>query len=315
MRNSLRIVFAGTPPFASQHLQVLIDHYNIVAVYTQPDRPSGRGRKLTASPVKQLAELKGVPVYQPKNLNTLEVQEELAALEPDLIIVVAYGLILPKKVLNIPTFGCINVHGSLLPAYRGAAPIQRAIMSGDKKTGITIIQMNEGLDTGDMLHKVALPINNDDTSVTLYEKLAVVGQKALKTVIEQIIAQTLKPEKQNGELATYAKKITKEEGKIDWSLSAQAISCHIRGLNPWPVAWTLLNEDVIRCWNVSELKGLKNNENPGTIIKADKYGLIVQCGNDAIVLHTIQLPGKRVMSAQDIVNSRKEQFSAGSVLR
>lgn len=314
MSHPLRILFAGTPDFASQHLQAIVAHHNIVAVYTQPDRPAGRGRKLRPSPVKTLANEYGIPVYQPKTLKNETAQTELAALKPDLMIVVAYGLILPQTVLDIPTHGCINVHGSLLPAWRGAAPIQRSLMAEDRETGVTIMQMDAGLDTGDMLHKVTMPIVDTDTSATLYEKLALAGESALKTVIGQITSGTSTPEKQDDALASYAHKITKEEGRIDWSQPAERVSCHVRGLNPWPVAWTTINDEIIRCWGVTSAD-VTHNEQPGTILQADKSGLQVACGQGIVTLTRIQLPGKRAMAIQDVWNSRKTLFAAGSLFQ
>ncbi len=316
MNQPLRIIFAGTPEFAGKHLECLINmikqsHHELVAVYTQPDRPSGRGRKLQPSPVKILAEANSIPVYQPESLKTFEVQDQLEKLKPDLMIVVAYGLILPQFVLDIPVHGCINVHGSLLPKWRGAAPIQHSLMSGDKKTGITIMQMDKGLDTGDMLLKSSIPVTEDDTSATLYEKLASLGRKSLPLVINQIAENKLNRVKQDESLASYAHKITKEEGKIDWRLPSFQVSCHIRALNPWPVAWTTLKDEIIRLWEVSVVD-IDTSEAPGTIIKADKKRIIIACGQQAIVVNRLQLAGKRAMSTQDVLNSRREFFAPGS---
>ena len=312
MSYPLRIVFAGTPSFASQHLKAILKHCDVVAVYTQPDRPAGRGRKLTPSPVKQLAIESNIPVYQPRTLKSEEAQANLAALKPDLMIVVAYGLLLPQTVLDMPTHGCINVHGSLLPAWRGAAPIQRSLMAGDKETGVTIMQMDSGLDTGDMLHKVSLTIEAIDTSGSIYDKLANIGETALIQVIEQVANGSLTPERQDNTLASYAHKITKEEGRIDWTLSAETISCHIRGLNPWPIAWTTINEEVVRCWEVSHIDNSDSGEKPGVILQANKSGLVISCGQGAITLTQIQLPGKRAMIIPDVLNSRKALFAIGS---
>ena len=213
----LNIIFAGTPDFAATHLQALLNsQHNVIAVYTQPDKPAGRGKKLQASPVKQLAEQHNIPVYQPKSLRKEEAQAELQALNADVMVVVAYGLILPEVVLNAPKYGCLNVHGSLLPRWRGAAPIQRAIWAGDNETGITIMQMDIGLDTGDMLYKVATPITPTETSATLYAKLAELAPPALIEVLNGLENGQFSPEKQQDELANYAEKLTKEEAKLDW---------------------------------------------------------------------------------------------------
>ena len=223
--HNLRIVFAGTPDFAAKHLQALLNaNLQVVAVYTQPDRPAGRGNKLTPSPVKMLAVEHNIPVFQPENFKSAEAQQELAALKPDLMVVVAYGLLLPQQVLDTPRLGCINVHGSLLPGWRGAAPIQRAIWAGDPETGITIMQMDAGLDTGDMLHKMVCPITPEDTSTSLYEKLAIDGPEGMLFTIQQIADGTAKPEKQNNELATYAKKLSKEEACINWQQDAALLN-------------------------------------------------------------------------------------------
>lgn len=316
MNQSLRIVFAGTPDFAKVHLQAVINsHHHIVGVYTQPDRPAGRGRNLTCSPVKTLATQHQLRVYQPKSLKLVASQQELALLRPDIMVVVAYGLILPPAILEIPRYGCINVHASLLPAWRGAAPIQRSIMAGDQESGITIMQMDEGLDTGDMLHKVRVPVSHHDTSATLHESLASAGSTALLTVLDQIAAGTVKPEKQVDQFATYAHKITKEEGRIDWSSSASNISCHIRGLNPWPVAWSTLHGEIIRCWEVDIDNTEISGEVPGTIIHADKSGLVIACKKGSIILKKIQLPGKRSMAFIDVFNSQKELFAPGAVFK
>ncbi|MCY4177598.1 MAG: methionyl-tRNA formyltransferase [Endozoicomonadaceae bacterium] len=314
MKQSLRIVFAGTPDFAKVHLQAIINsHHKIVGVYTQPDRPAGRGRQLQCSPVKELAIKHEIHVFQPESLKHATSQQELALLNPDIIVVVAYGLILPEKVLRIPQYGCINVHASLLPAWRGAAPVQRAIMAGDSESGITIMQMDKGLDTGDMLHKAKVSVSQDDTTATLAEKLSVAGGPALLTVLDEIVAGTTHPESQDAKQATYAHKITKEEGRINWSFSAEQISCHVRGLNPWPVAWSTLQGEVIRCWEVSLQKQNSIQHPPGTIIQADKSGLVVACKDGVVILDTVQLPGKRKIKAVDLLNSHHKLFIPGAV--
>src|SRR5690606_5561398 len=233
----LRIVFAGTPEFAAAHLQALLDaKLNIVAVYTQPDRPAGRGQKLTPSAVKKLALQHGLPVYQPQPLRAPEAQAELAALEADLLVVVAYGLILPQAVLDLPRLGCINSHASLLPRWRGAAPIQRAIEAGDDETGVTVMQMEAGLDTGPMLLKSRTPIGVDDTGGSLHDRLAEIGPVAVLQAIEGLAAGTLEAEVQDDSLATYAHKLSKAEARIDWARPARELALMIRAFNPWPLA-------------------------------------------------------------------------------
>ncbi len=311
MTQPLRIVFAGTPEFASLHLQAVIDStHEVIAVYSQPDRPAGRGRKLTPSPVKQLALEHNIPVYQPKTLKTEEAQQELAALNPDLMVVVAYGLLLPQAILDIPKYGCINVHGSILPRWRGAAPIQRAIAAGDKETGVTIMQMDAGLDTGDMLLKACCPIHADDTSQNLHDRLAEIGAPCLQQALDQIAAGTLAPEKQNDEKANYAHKMSKEEGGIDWSKPARELDCLVRAFNPWPVSWAELDGERIRVWQATAIE-TSSDKAPGTIISADKQGITVSCGTGSLVLKQLQLPGSRAMNIQDLLNSRSDQFAPG----
>ena len=235
---SLNIIFAGTPDFAAQHLQAILNsQHNVIAVYTQPDKPAGRGKKLQASPVKQLAEQNNIPVYQPKSLRKEEAQFELKVLNADVMVVVAYGLILPKAVLDAPRLGCLNVHGSILPRWRGAAPIQRSIWAGDAQTGVTIMQMDEGLDTGDMLHKVYCDILPTETSTSLYNKLAELAPSALIDVLDNLENGKFIAEKQDDSQSNYAEKLSKEEAQLDWSLSAMQLERNIRAFNPWPIAY------------------------------------------------------------------------------
>jgi methionyl-tRNA formyltransferase len=240
LASPLRIIFAGTPTFAAESLRALLHtQHEVVAVYTQPDRPVGRGRELKPSPVKELALARKLPIFQPVSLRDSQAQAELAELNADIMVVAAYGLILPKAVLDTPRLGCINVHGSLLPRWRGAAPIQRAILTGDKETGITIMQMDVGLDTGAMLYKMSCPISEHDTSASLHDRLALLGGDALLTVLEAIENdEPFNPQTQDNSLATYAQKLSKEEGNIDWSRSALEITRAIRAFNAWPVAYT-----------------------------------------------------------------------------
>ncbi|MBY5994196.1 methionyl-tRNA formyltransferase [Ferrimonas balearica] len=311
---ALKIVFAGTPDFAAQHLAALLDSpHQVVAVYTQPDRPAGRGKKLTASPVKQLALSHDLPVHQPQSLRKPEAQQTLANIEFDLMVVVAYGLILPKAVLELPRLGCINVHGSLLPRWRGAAPIQRAIWAGDTETGVTIMQMDEGLDTGAMLHKAALPIEDSDTSASLYTKLAELGPKALLEALEPLAAGTAHAEVQDNALANYAEKLSKEEAAVDWRKSALALWRECRAFNPWPASHFQVAEQTIKLWGC-EVADEAHNAAPGTVLSADKRGIRVATGDGVLVLTNLQLPGKKAMAVADILNARKEWFEVGSQL-
>lgn len=312
MSKPLRIIFAGTPDFAAQHLHALLtSQHEIIAVYTQPDRPAGRGKKLTPSPVKMLALEHNIPVYQPASLKDDDAQQTLQSLNADLMIVVAYGLLLPKVVLDAPRLGCINVHGSILPKWRGAAPIQRALWAGDKETGVTIMQMDEGLDTGDMLHIASIPVTPDDTSATLYEKLAELGPSALLYVLDNIDSVT--PKKQNNDDATYAKKLSKEEALIQWNDSAEQIERNIRAFNPWPVAWTKVDSQNIKIWS-AEVIDLTTTEVPGTILRADKQGIVVATGNGVLRITRLQIPGKKALPAADVVNARKAWFEPGTCL-
>jgi methionyl-tRNA formyltransferase len=305
----LKVIFAGTPDFAAQHLAALLDSkHDVVAVYTQPDRPAGRGKKLTASPVKVLGEEHNIPVYQPASLKQDAAQQELAAIEADIMVVVAYGLLLPTAVLNAPKLGCINVHGSILPKWRGAAPIQRAIWAGDSKTGVTIMQMDEGLDTGDMLHIATLPIESSDTSATLYDKLAALGPKALVDVLDNF--DSYSPEKQDDTLATYAKKLSKEEALIDWHDDAAQIECNIRAFNPWPVAWMNVDEHNVKVWS-GDVVELDKAVSPGTIVSANKEGITIATGKGALRITSLQIPGKKALPAADVINARQAWFEIG----
>ena len=307
-----RIIFAGTPDFAARHLNELIGtDYQPVAVYTQPDRPAGRGRSLQASPVKQLAMEHDIPCYQPLNFKNPDDVEKLASLKPDLMIVVAYGLLLPQTVLDIPTLGCINVHGSILPRWRGAAPIQRAIEAGDDETGVTIMQMDAGLDTGAMLHKKTTAIGQDDTSSSLHDRLAELGADALLEALPEIINGTATPEIQDDAKATYASKMTKEEGLIDWSLSAAAIDQKIRAFTPWPGAQAELGGQRLKV--VAKLYSEDDATYPaGTISSHSDKGLVVACGSGQLLIEKLQFPGKRMTDVTALLNSQQESLSVGS---
>ncbi|MEI8594272.1 methionyl-tRNA formyltransferase [Photobacterium sp. Hal280] len=314
MSQPLRIVFAGTPDFAARHLAALLSsQHEVIAVYTRQDQPAGRGKKLTASPVKHLALEQNIPVYQPKTLRDETAQQELAALNADLMVVVAYGLILPKVVLDTPRLGCINVHGSILPRWRGAAPIQRSIWAGDAETGVTIMQMDEGLDTGDMLKIASLPIAATDTSASLYDKLAGLGPDTLLSCLDDIAAGRAVAEKQNDERANYAEKLSKEEAKIDWTMDAEAIERCVRAFNPWPMSFFTVAEQNVKVWQ-AEVEADHQGQAPGTILSADKQGILVATGKGALRLVQLQPPGKKAMAAQDLLNSRREWFTPGAVL-
>lgn len=310
----LRIIFAGTPDFAAKHLNALLDtEHEIVAVYTKEDSPSGRGKKLQPSAVKVLALEHELPVVQPKSLRNDDALSELKKFNADLMVVVAYGLILPTAALETPRLGCINVHGSLLPRWRGAAPIQRAIWAGDKQSGVTIMQMDEGLDTGAMLYKASLDIANDETSSTLYERLAELGPQALVEAIDLLAQDKLPAEVQDDNQANYAKKLSKDEAKIDWQDNALHIERCIRSFNPWPVSYFQLEQHTVKVWQAS-LTDLTSTQAPGTIIQADKNGIVVATSEGAICLEKLQFPGKKAMAISDILNSRKELFAPGNVL-
>ncbi|SNY48840.1 methionyl-tRNA formyltransferase [Arsukibacterium tuosuense] len=314
MTQPLRIIFAGTPDFAARHLQALIDSpHLLVAVYSQPDRPAGRGQKLQPSAVKQLAEQHQVPVYQPKSLKKAEAQAELAALDADVMIVVAYGLILPLAVLQSPRLGCINVHGSLLPRWRGAAPIQRAIWAGDQQTGITIMQMDEGLDTGAMLSKVSCPIEPTDTSASLYAKLAELGPKALLSALAQLPTLQAIAEEQNDNEACYAEKLHKEEGLLDFSKSAAALNREIRAFNPWPASYLQLPQGTVKIWQAS-WQNTDHQAPAGQILAAGKKGIEIACASGVLVLTTLQPTGKKPMAVADFLNGRADWFKVGTTL-
>lgn len=296
----LRTVFMGTPDFALQTLQGLIDAgCNMVGVYTQPDRPKGRGKQLAAPPVKELAQQYDIPVYQPLKLRQPEAVAELEALAPDLIVVVAYGQILPKRVLEIPAHGCINVHASLLPKYRGAAPINKAIIDGATETGITTMYMDVGLDTGDMLIKKILSIGPEETAGELHDRLASLGRETMDETLRQLCAGSLQREVQDDAQSTYASMMKKEDGRIDWSRSAQEIHNHVRGLDPWPGAYTALNGELLKLARTcpQELGGDK----PGSVISADKDGVLIACGSGALLIKELQLAGRKRLAAADFL--------------
>jgi methionyl-tRNA formyltransferase len=305
MPTPLNIVYAGTPEFAAVALQALIDSpHNIIAVYTQPDRPAGRGRKLKASPVKALALTHGIEVHQPESLKDPDEQQRLAALKPDVMVVAAYGLLLPESVLSIPAMGCLNIHASLLPRWRGAAPIQRAILEGDAETGITIMQMDVGLDTGDMLYKLSTPIRPGDTAQCLHDRLAELGARGIVEALEGLQAGTLTAQRQDEALASYAKKLHKGEAAIDWHQPAAAIARQVAAFNPWPVAQTAWRGEMLRIWEAQAVDG-NASAPPGSVIQANKQGIDIACGEGVLRVIKLQRPGGKPQSAADFINANK----------
>jgi len=308
----LKLIFAGTPVFAERHLQALINsEHDVVAVYTQPDRPAGRGKKLVASPVKALAEQHQIPVIQPLNFRNQEDIDTLKALNADLMIVVAYGILLPKAILEAPRLGCLNVHGSILPRWRGAAPIQRAIEAGDTESGVTIMQMDEGLDTGDMLIKSHCPIHPNDSSAELHDRLAEIGPPALLEAISKIEDGSIQPEQQDDTQSNYAKKITKEEALIDWSEAAEIIHRKIRAFNPFPVCYSFLDGKRIKIYSARLDMSKPNNAAPGNI-SIDKGQLLAACSEGALIIQELQAPGKKKMDAAAFLNGLNHQLPADS---
>jgi len=310
----VRIVFAGTPDFAATALKALIQAgHELVGVYSQPDRPAGRGRKLMPSPVKQVALEAKIPVFQPQSLKAVDAQQELASLEPDVMVVAAYGLILPKAVLDIPRLGCLNIHASLLPRWRGAAPIHRAIAAGDTETGITIMQMNEGLDTGDMLLKAATPIHPDDTGGSLHDRLADLGGEAIVKALETLASGELTAEPQDHSQACYAHKLSKNEGHIDWHRSADDIERLVRAFNPWPGTYTDLEQQRIRIHGAQAISE-HSRQTPGTVLNREREGIDIACGSGTLRVTRVQLPGTRAQSVNDLINGGKAILMPGQEL-
>ena len=293
----MRVVFMGTPDFSVGTLRELAKAgHEIAGVISQPDKPKGRGKNLQPTPVKEAAMKLGLPVYQPKKVRDPEFIQVMKELNPDVIVVVAFGQIIPKEILYMPKYGCINVHASLLPAYRGAAPIQWAVINGDKVSGVTTMQMNEGLDTGDMIMKTEVPLAEDETGGSLHDKLAKAGAKLCVETLKALEDKTATWETQGESPTAYAKMLDKKLGDIDWSKSAKAIECLIRGLNPWPSAYTDWNGKVMKIW---EAKVLDENTDatPGTVVEVAKDGFFVQTGDGLLKVLVLQIPGKKRMEA------------------
>lgn len=299
----MRIVFAGTPEFALPALQVLLDsRHDLATVYTQPDRPAGRGRRPAASPVKQLALRCHIPVRQPESLKAVSEQDRLGQCRADLVIVVAYGLLLPPAVLSLPRLGCVNLHASLLPRWRGAAPIQRAILAGDTETGVSLMQMEAGLDTGPVLAGARCPIAADDTGSSLHDKLAQLGARLLADNLPALERGSLAAMAQDERYATYAPRIDKSEAGIDWTKAAPDIARQVRAFNSWPVAETCFQGRQLRIWEAVALAG-ETSAAPGTVLVAGRQGIEVACGSGRLRILRLQLPGARPVSAGDFVNA------------
>ncbi len=315
----LNIIFAGTPEFAATHLQALLEktNHNIIAVYTREDKAAGRGKKIMQSPVKELALEHNIPVYQPKTLRNLEAQEEFKALNADLMVVVAYGLILPKEVLDAPRYGCINVHGSILPRWRGAAPIQRAVFAGDKESGVTIMQMDEGMDTGDMLHFAKCDIASDETSYSLYNKLAQIAPDALIEVVNRLQSNPFEPIKQDDNLATHAAKLTKEEAKLDFNMEAVAIERLIRAYIPSPMAFLeIMVNDKLERIKIHKAKVVEITKDAkiGEVVEVSKEGIVINTMKQGLMLTEIQPSGKKAMKVCDFLNGRSDWFKIGDIV-
>ena len=313
MNKPLKIIFAGTPKFAAAHLETLLKtQHNICLVLTQQDKESGRGRKIKKSEVKELARKHNLPLLQPETLKDRLIQDELRDFDADLMVVAAYGLLLPKEVLEIPKYGCINVHASLLPRWRGAAPIQRAIMEGDDKTGITIMQVDEGLDTGAMLLKGECSIEAEDTAKDVHDKLVQIGPDLLAKVLEQMQNNALNPEKQSEQGACYAKKIEKEDAKIDWHKEAETLLREIRAFSPWPISYCRFEKQRVRILKASVIDASVQTLLPGTITKKDDEGIRVATGEGLLNIELLQFPGKKPLEVAEVLRGKGKMFSIWS---
>lgn len=309
----LRVIFAGTPEFAATHLRSLLDSpHSVAAVYTQPDRPAGRGKKLQASPVKLCAREAGLTVFQPPSLREPGIQAQLTALQADVMIVVAYGLLLPQPVLDAPRFGCINVHASLLPRWRGAAPIQRAIAAGDRESGITIMQMDIGLDTGAMLATARCAVGPRTTAAELHDSLAELGPPLLLQVLADLPAALAAALPQNDGAATYAHKLEKAEAALDWRQDAESLARTVRAFNPFPVCYGFLGDERVRIWQATALPESAAGSAPGIIQGADSAGIVVACGEGSLRLEVLQLAGGKPLASAQMLNAWGGLFQAGT---
>lgn len=308
---ALRIVFAGTSEFAVPALQVLQESdHDLVAVYTQPDRPCGRGQKLCGSVIKQFALDHNLTLYQPETLKNIDAQQQLKSLNADIMVDVAYGLLLPEQVLQMFQFGCINIHPSLLPRWRGPAPIQHSLLSGDVETGVTIMQVDMGWDTGDILLQSKCLINPDDTTATLTEKLSKLGAEFLLKTLTDIEQNKITPIKQDEKQSCYAPKINKQDAKLDWNSSAVELALQVRAFNPWPVSFTELDANTIRIWKAVPIEETPT-VSPGTIIRADKNGIDIATGRGILRVLELQLPGGKMLPVVAIMNSKRDLFMSG----
>lgn len=311
----MRIVFAGTPDFAATSLSALVEAgHEILAVYTQPDRPAGRGRKARRGPVSQLAHDHGLRIEQPESLRNDAAQATLREIAPDVMVVAAYGLILPQAVLDIPDHGCLNVHASLLPRWRGAAPIQWAIAAGDSETGISLMQMDAGLDTGDVVSCHRIPIMDNETGGSLHDRLAELGSEVLSGALHELAHGNLTPEPQDDHRATYARKLERSDGRIDWQGTAQSLARRIRAFNPWPMAHTTMDDDAIRVLSAQAVNTDVTDSEPGTVLEREPAGALVQCGEGVIRITRVQLPGGRPQSVRDLINGGRSVLLPGQRL-
>ena len=310
----MKVIFMGTPDFSVGTLEALIEAgHEVALVVTQPDKPKGRGGKMQYTPVKEVAVAHNIPVYQPKRIREPECIEELRKYNADIMVVIAFGQILPKEILEMTPYGCVNVHASLLPSYRGAAPIQWAVINGEKVSGVTTMQMNEGLDTGDMLLKVEIPLDEKETGGSLHDKLAEAGARLCVETLDALKAGTVTPEKQGDSPTSYAKMLDKHMGKIDWKMSAKEIERLIRGLNPWPSAYTRWNENDkgMKIWEAEVAEG-QTDKAAGTVVEVAKDGFFVQTGDGLLKITALQIPGKKRMDAAAFL--RGYQMETGTVL-
>lgn len=311
--SNLSVVFAGTPAFGLPALQAIAtSKHRVTAVYSQPDRPAGRGRKLQASEIKSWAVEQGIPVYQPVNFKSVEAVAELDALQADVMVVIAYGLILPRRVLAIPRLGCINVHASLLPRWRGASPIQHAVLHGDHYSGVTIMQMDAGMDTGDMLTQATCELSPHETAGSLHDKLAQLSIAPLLSTLDLLAAGKIERQSQDNALATYAPKIDKEDAHVNWHRSALSIDQQIRAFNPWPIAYMQVNEEIIRI-HQAIVESLNQPQTPGTILAIDKKGMLVATADQAIRIQKLQFAGGKAMTVADWMNAGRYSSYLGNV--